>query len=115
MSERIVTRVGKAASADATHEHISELCTQGAIQYTARKPSKGSKPATSGECRRATAPERATSKPSRPQASQLMLRRSLTIPTRCRLAVALMSGAARTPRLRGGGVRLPPVDAVEQL
>ena len=34
ISERIVTGVAKGASAHATHEHISEVSTQGAIHYT---------------------------------------------------------------------------------
>jgi hypothetical protein len=34
MSELIVVGMRKAPSADATHEHISDLCTQGAIHYT---------------------------------------------------------------------------------
>lgn len=34
MSEYIVTGVRKALSADGTHRHISEVCTQGAIYFT---------------------------------------------------------------------------------
>ena len=34
MAEYIVTGVRKALSADATHRHISEVCTQGAIRFT---------------------------------------------------------------------------------
>jgi len=34
MTEYIVTGVRKALSADATHRHISEVCTQGAIRFT---------------------------------------------------------------------------------
>jgi len=34
MREYVVTGVCKALSPDATHRHISELCTQGAIHFT---------------------------------------------------------------------------------
>ncbi|HWG07489.1 MAG TPA: DUF3892 domain-containing protein [Solirubrobacteraceae bacterium] len=34
MTEYIVTRVRKALSDDATHRHISDVCTQGAIRFT---------------------------------------------------------------------------------
>jgi hypothetical protein len=34
MAEHIVIGVRKALSADATHRHISELCTAGPIHYT---------------------------------------------------------------------------------
>jgi Protein of unknown function (DUF3892) len=34
MAEYIVTGVRKALSEDATHRHISDVCTQGAIRHT---------------------------------------------------------------------------------
>jgi Protein of unknown function (DUF3892) len=34
MSDHLVTGVRKTLSADATHRHISDVCTQGAIRYT---------------------------------------------------------------------------------
>jgi hypothetical protein len=34
MGEFIVVGVTKAPSADGTHDHVSDLCTQGAIHYT---------------------------------------------------------------------------------
>jgi hypothetical protein len=36
MGEFIVVGVTKAPSTDGTHEHVSDLCTQGAIHYTRR-------------------------------------------------------------------------------